>query len=204
MTKFFLRRPIFAAVCSLVVLLAGLIVLPSLPIAQYPRIAPPVVTVTATYLGASAQEVESSVTVPLETAINGVEGLRYISSTSTNNGLSTITCTFDLSRDLDRATADVQNAVQGATGLLPASVNQIGVQVAKNSGSFVLAMGLVSDNPQIDQIKLSNYANVYIKDVSSAFPASATCASSASAATRCGCGWIRRSWPITASPPRTS
>jgi HAE1 family hydrophobic/amphiphilic exporter-1 len=154
LTKFFLRRPIFAAVCSLVVLLAGLIVLPSLPIAQYPRIAPPVVTVTATYLGASAQEVESSVTVPLETAINGVEGLRYISSTSTNNGLSTITCTFDLSRDLDRATADVQNAVQGATGLLPASVNQIGVQVAKNSGSFVLAMGLVSDNPQSDQIEL--------------------------------------------------
>ncbi len=101
MTKFFLRRPIFAAVCSLVVLLAGLIVMPTLPIAQYPRIAPPVVTVSATYLGASAEEVESSVTVPLEEAINGVEGLRYITSQSTNNGASTITCSPILARPLD-------------------------------------------------------------------------------------------------------
>jgi HAE1 family hydrophobic/amphiphilic exporter-1 len=169
-TKFFLRRPIFAAVCSLVVLLAGLIVMPTLPIAQYPRIAPPVVTVSATYLGASAEEVESSVTVPLEEAINGVEGLRYITSQSTNNGASTITCTFDLSRDLDRATADVQNAVQSATGLLPTSVNQLGVTVAKNSGTFVMAMGLVSNNPDWDQIKLSNYADVYIKDVLKRLP----------------------------------
>jgi hydrophobic/amphiphilic exporter-1 (mainly G- bacteria), HAE1 family len=165
LTKFFLRRPIFAAVCSIVVMLAGLIVIPGLPIAQYPRIAPPVVSVNATFIGADAQSVESSVTVPLEEAINGVEGLRYITSQSTNNGLSTITCTFDLTRDLDRATADVQNAVQSAVGLLPATVQQTGVIVTKNSGSFVLAMALTSDNPDFDQIKLSNYADVQIKDV---------------------------------------
>jgi HAE1 family hydrophobic/amphiphilic exporter-1 len=154
----------------MVVMLAGLIVIPTLPIAQYPRIAPPVVSVNATYIGADAQSVESAVTVPLEEAINGVEGLRYITSQSTNNGLSTITCTFDLSRDLDRATADVQNAVQSATGLLPTVVQQTGVTVTKNSGTFVLAMALTSTNPNFDQIKLSNYANVQIKDVLKRLP----------------------------------
>ncbi|MBV9102593.1 MAG: efflux RND transporter permease subunit, partial [Candidatus Eremiobacteraeota bacterium] len=170
MTKFFLRRPIFAAVCSMVIMIAGLISIPTLPIAQYPRIAPPIVSVNATYLGANAQAVESSVTVPLEEAINGVQGLRYITSQSTNNGLSTITCTFDLSRDLDRATADVQNAVQTASGVLPASVQQTGVTVTKNSGTFILAMALTSTNPDWDQIRLSNYANVYIKDVLKRLP----------------------------------
>jgi hydrophobic/amphiphilic exporter-1 (mainly G- bacteria), HAE1 family len=169
-TKFFLRRPIFAAVCSMVIMIAGLVAIPTLPIAQYPRIAPPIVSVNAVYIGANAQAVESSVTVPLEEAINGVEGLRYITSQSTNNGLSTITCTFDLSRDLDRATADVQNAVQSATGLLPAVVQQTGVTVTKNSGSFVLAMALTSTNPDWKQIRLSNYANVYIKDVLKRIP----------------------------------
>ena len=92
--SFFLRRPIFAAVCSLTILIAGLIAIPTLPVAQYPAIAPPVVTVTANYIGASPQAVESSVTTPLEQAINGVEGIRYISSQSTQ-GTSTITVTFE-------------------------------------------------------------------------------------------------------------
>ncbi|MGH7708933.1 MAG: efflux RND transporter permease subunit [Vulcanimicrobiaceae bacterium] len=170
MTRFFLSRPIFAAVCSLVILIAGAIVLPTLPIAQYPRIAPPVVTVSANYIGASAQAVETSVTTPLEEAINGVEGLRYMSSTSTNDGTSSITCTFDLSRDLDRATADVQNAVQSAQGQLPAEVVQTGVTVAKNSGTFVMAIAMTSDNPAIDQIQLSNYAELNIKDTLKRIP----------------------------------
>jgi HAE1 family hydrophobic/amphiphilic exporter-1 len=163
-TRFFLRRPIFAAVCSLIILIAGLVVLPTLPIAQYPRIAPPVVTVTATYIGANAEAVESSVTTPLEEAINGVEGLRYITSTSTNQGVSTITCTFDLSRDLDRAAADVETAVQSAQGLMPAQVLQTGVIVSKNSGTFVIAIALTSDESSVDQIALSNYADLYVKD----------------------------------------
>ncbi len=162
MTQFFLRRPVFAAVCSLIVMLAGLIVIPTLPIAQYPQIAPPVVTVSALYNGANAQAVESAVTTPLEQAINGVQGLRYISSSSANNGTSTITCTFDLGTNLDIAATDVQNAVQSATGQLPAEVIQTGVTVTKNSGTFILAGALRSTNPQFNQLFLSNYAELNV------------------------------------------
>jgi len=161
-TQFFLRRPIFAAVCSLIVLIAGLIAIPTLPIAQYPQIAPPVVTVNATYIGANAQAVESAVTTPLEQAINGVEGLRYITSTSSNNGTSTITCTFNLGTNLDIAATDVQNAVQSASGQLPAEVQQTGVTVTKNSGTFIMALALKSNNPQFNQLFLSNYAELNV------------------------------------------
>lgn len=162
MTAFFLRRPIFAAVCSLIILIAGLIVLPTLPIAQYPQIAPPVVTVNAVYTGANAQAVEAAVTTPLEQAINGVEGLRYISSTSTDNGQSTITCTFRLGTDLDIAATDVQNAAQSAMGLMPAEVKQTGITVTKNAGSFIMALAMRSNNPQISQLFLSNYAELNV------------------------------------------
>jgi hydrophobic/amphiphilic exporter-1 (mainly G- bacteria), HAE1 family len=159
--QFFLRRPIFAAVCSLTILIAGLIAIPTLPIAQYPNIAPPVVTVTASYIGASPEAVESSVTTPLEQAINGVEGVRYISSQSTQ-GTSTITVTFDLGRNLDIAAADVQNVAQSALGQLPAVVQQTGLTVGKNSGSFVMALGLQSNSNQYDSEFLSNYAELNI------------------------------------------
>ena len=162
MIEFFLRRPVFSAVCSLIVLIAGLIAIPTLPIAQYPQIAPPVVTVTAVYTGANAQAVESAVTTPLEQAINGVEGLRYISSTSSNNGTSQITCTFNLGTNLDIAATDVQNAVQSASGRLPGEVLQTGITVTKNSGSFVMAISLESHNPQISQLVLSNYAELNV------------------------------------------
>lgn len=160
MISLFLRRPVLTAVCSLVILIAGAVVIPTLPIAQYPKIAPPVVTVSALYIGANAQTVESSVTTPLEQAINGVEGLRYISSTSSNDGLSTITCTFRLGTDLETATTDVQNAVQSAMGRLPDAVKQTGVTVAKNAGTFVLAIALISDNPRYGPLYLSNYADL--------------------------------------------
>ncbi len=159
--QFFLRRPIFAAVCSLAILIAGLIAIPTLPVAQYPAIAPPVVTVTATYIGASPQAVETSVTTPLEQAINGVEGVRYISSQSAQ-GVSTITVTFDLGRNLDIAGADVQNAVQSALGQLPAVVQQTGITVSKNSGSFVMALALESDSSKYDAEFLGNYAELNI------------------------------------------
>ena len=162
MTQFFLRRPIFAAVCSLVLILAGLITIPTLPIAQYPQIAPPVVTVNAVYNGANAEAVESAVTTPLEQAVNGVEGLRYISSTSSNNGVSTITCTFNLGTNLDIAATDVQNAVQSASGQLPNEVKQTGVTVTKNSGTFIMAGALRSSNPQFNQLFLSNYAELNV------------------------------------------
>jgi hydrophobic/amphiphilic exporter-1 (mainly G- bacteria), HAE1 family len=160
-TTFFLQRPIFAAVCSLIILIAGLVAIPTLPVAQYPAIAPPVVSVQAVYIGASPQAVETAVTIPLEQAVNGIEGLRYVTSQS-SQGVSTITCTFSLGRSLDIAASDVQNAVQSALGRLPNEVKQTGITVSKNSGSFVMALALVSDNKQHDQQFLGNYAELNI------------------------------------------
>ena len=154
---FFLRRPIFAAVCSLVILLLGLVALPVLPIAQYPNIAPPTVIVTSVYTGASAEAVEASVTTPLEQAINTVQGLKYMQSQSGSDGTSTITCTFSLDRSLDQAANDVQNAVNLAQGILPTEVKQVGVTVSKNSGTFVMALGVTSDDPRWDPIYMTNY-----------------------------------------------
>jgi HAE1 family hydrophobic/amphiphilic exporter-1 len=161
MTDFFLRRPVFAAVCSIVILIAGLVVIPTLPIDQYPQIAPPVVTVTANYVGASPQAVEAQVTNPLENAINSAQGLRYISSTSAQ-GVSSITATFNLGTNLDIAAADVQNLVQSVVGQLPQTVQQVGVTVSKNSGAFVMGIALVSDNKKYDTLFLSNYAQLNI------------------------------------------
>jgi HAE1 family hydrophobic/amphiphilic exporter-1 len=155
--EFFLKRPIMASVFSLVILLLGLISIPTLPIAQFPNIAPPTVTVAAFYQGASAEAVESSVTVPLEEAINGVQGLRYIQSSSGSDGSSTITATFNLDRDLDQAANDVQNAVNLAQGRLPNEVKQVGVTVSKNSGTFVAALGVTSSDARWDQAYLTNF-----------------------------------------------
>jgi len=124
--NFFISRPIFSAVCSIILALAGLLAIPSLPIAQYPDLAPPQVTVTSTYVGASSDVVESAVTIPLEQELNGVEGMRFISSTSGNDGVSTITITFQPTRDIDVAAVDVQNRVSRASARLPAQVNQAG------------------------------------------------------------------------------
>jgi hydrophobic/amphiphilic exporter-1 (mainly G- bacteria), HAE1 family len=160
-TKVFLTRPVLAAVCSLVIMIGGLVVMPTLPLAQYPQIAPPVVTITASYVGASPQAVEAQVTTPLEQAVNTVQGLRYIMSQSAQ-GTSTITCTFTLETNLDIAAADVQNLVQSAIGQLPATVQQVGVQVSKNSGTFVLGIALTSDTKQYNTLFLSNYAQLNI------------------------------------------
>ncbi|MDF2692147.1 MAG: efflux system, inner rane transporter CmeB, partial [Labilithrix sp.] len=162
--EFFLRRPVLAAVCSLLIVLAGAISIPSLPIAQYPQLAPPQVTVTAMYNGASAEVVESAVTTPLEQQINGVEGMKYITSTSTNNGLATIVVTFEIGRDPDLAAVDVQNRVQQALGRLPNEVKVTGVTVKKNSSSFVLAFALFAEHDEYDAVFISNYADRYIVD----------------------------------------
>ncbi|MGA8796375.1 MAG: efflux RND transporter permease subunit, partial [Candidatus Cybelea sp.] len=161
MTKVFLTRPVLATVCSLIILIGGLVVMPTLPLAQYPQISPPVVTITASYVGAAPQAAEAQVTTPLEEAVNTVQGLRYISSTS-SQGTSTITCTFTLETNLDIAAADVQNSVQSAIGQLPATVQQVGVQVSKNSGSFVMGIALTSDTSKYNTLFLSNYAQLNI------------------------------------------
>ena len=112
----FIRRPILASVCSLVLILAGAVAIPTMPVAQYPSLAAPQVNVTAIYTGANAQEVETAVTTPLEQAINGVEGMLYMTSSSTNSGISTVTVTFDVTRDQDVAAVDVQNRVNQTLG----------------------------------------------------------------------------------------
>jgi hydrophobic/amphiphilic exporter-1 (mainly G- bacteria), HAE1 family len=162
---FFLHRPVFASVCALFIILAGLISIPTLPVAQFPQVAPPVVTVTTNFIGANAQAAEASVTTPLEEAINGVDGLRYITSTTTSDGTSTIVCTFQLDRNIDLAANDVQNQVNNTIGRLPAEVRATGVTVTKNSGTFVMAMGLASSDKRYDRIFISNYAANNIVDV---------------------------------------
>jgi HAE1 family hydrophobic/amphiphilic exporter-1 len=161
---FFIRRPVFATVCSLLIILAGAIAIPTLPIAQFPVLAPPQVTVSAYYTGANAQAVESGVTTLLEQAINGAEGMRYLSSSSGNDGSSSITATFRLERSLDIAAVDVQNRASTAQGRLPASVQQTGVTINKNSGSFVLAYGVFSADNRYDPLFISNYLDVYVRD----------------------------------------
>jgi hydrophobic/amphiphilic exporter-1 (mainly G- bacteria), HAE1 family len=162
--EFFIRRPIFAAVCSIIVLLAGLVAIPTLSISQYPDLAAPTVTVTSTYVGASSDVVESAVTIPLEQELNGVEGMRYISSSSGNDGVSSITLTFEPTRDVEIAAVDVQNRVGRAASRLPAQVNQAGIVVNKASTQLLLSMGLFSDDNRYDAGFLSNYADVNLRD----------------------------------------
>ncbi|HEY0874673.1 MAG TPA: multidrug efflux RND transporter permease subunit [Vicinamibacterales bacterium] len=164
MVDTFIRRPILASVCSLVLILAGLVAIPTMPVAQYPVLAPPQISVTAFYTGANAQEVETAVTTPLEQAINGVEGMLYMTSTSTNSGVSTITITFDVTRDQDVAAVDVQNRVNQALGRLPADVRTTGVTVQKQSTGFVMAVGVFAENGEYDSLFLSNYLDLYVKD----------------------------------------
>ncbi|MDX2213666.1 MAG: efflux RND transporter permease subunit, partial [Oculatellaceae cyanobacterium bins.114] len=134
--NFFIKRPVFSTVCALIILILGAISIPTLPISQFPEISPPQVTVNAIYTGADAEGVESSVTNILEREINGVQGLRYMTSSSSNSGTSTITVTFDSSRDIDIAAVDVQNRVSAAEPQLPQSVQRTGVTVNKESSNF--------------------------------------------------------------------
>lgn len=160
--NFFISRPIFASVCSLFIVIAGLVSIPNLPISQYPAIVPPQVKVTSVYTGASAAAVEASVTNVLEQQINGVKGMKYITSTSGNDGTSTINVTFDLDRDVDAAAVDVQNRVGSVQGRLPEEVKKTGVTVDKVSTTIIFAAALASKTH--DALYLSNYADLYIKD----------------------------------------
>jgi len=160
----FISRPILATVCSLVIVLAGALAIPTMPVAQYPDVAPPQVTVVAAYTGANAEAVETAVTTPLEQAINGVEGMLYMTSASSNSGLSQITVVFDVTRNGDMALVDVQNRVNQALGRLPAEVRQLGVTVQKQSNNFVMGAGVYSDRGQYDSLFMSNYIDVYVKD----------------------------------------
>jgi HAE1 family hydrophobic/amphiphilic exporter-1 len=161
---FFIKRPVFSTVCALIILLIGAISIPTLPIARFPDISPTQINVAANYTGASAEVVESGVTNILERQINGVEGVKYITSSSSNDGSSNITVTFEASRDKDIAAVDVQNRVSAAEAQLPDVVQRTGVRVTKQSNNILLAIGLYTDNQEYDNIFLSNYADLYLAD----------------------------------------
>jgi HAE1 family hydrophobic/amphiphilic exporter-1 len=161
---FFIKRPVFATVCALLIILAGSAVIPTLPIAQFPTLAPPQISVTSVYVGASAQTVETAVTVPLEQQINGAEGMKYVTSTSSSNGVSTITATFNLDRDPDLAAVDIQNRVNTAQGRLPNAVKATGITIVKASSNFVLGAAIFSPEGRYSPLFMSNYLDVYVRD----------------------------------------
>ena len=170
MVDFFIKRPIFATVCALLIILAGAVCIPSLPISLYPDLAPPQVTVTSNYVGANAQVVESAVTIPLEQQINGVEGMHYITSTSANDGTSTINVTFRTGYDLNIAAVDVQNRVATAQGRLPQEIKNTGVTITKANPNFVFAAGFYSPDNSLSNQYISNYLDVYVKDALKRIP----------------------------------
>jgi HAE1 family hydrophobic/amphiphilic exporter-1 len=160
----FIRRPILAGVFAAVIVLAGAIAIPTLPIAQYPQLAAPQVIVSAFYTGASASVVETAVTQPLEQAINGVQGMSYMTSTSANDGSCSITVTFDVTRDPDLAAVDVQNRVNQAAGRLPNEVKALGITVSKASSGFVFGAAVYAEHGEYDPLFMSNYLDVYVRD----------------------------------------
>ena len=163
-SRLFITRPILATVCSLLLMLAGAIAIPTLPIARYPELTPPSVSVSAFYTGANAQAVESAVTTPLEQAINGVEGMLYMTSSSTNSGFASINVTFEIGRDADLAAVDVQNRVNQAIGRMPADVRTNGISVTKNTTGFLGAVGFYSTDNRYDELFISNYLDLYVRD----------------------------------------
>src|SRR3954468_11153093 len=164
LSRFFIDRPIFAAVLSAFVVLAGLAAMRVLPVAQYPEIAPPVVTVQALYPGASAQVLEQTVAAPLENQINGVEHMIYMSSTSTSQGVVQIQVTFDIGTDPDKAALNVNNRVKRAEARLPLEVRRQGVTVEKGSSAFLQVLAFSSPDGRYDNLYISNYVTLNILD----------------------------------------
>lgn len=163
-SRYFIDRPIFAFVISIVLVLAGLAAMRALPIAQYPEIAPPVVQVTAVYPGASAQVLEQTVAAPIENAITGVEGMMYMSSTSTSSGVTTIEVTFEIGTDVDQAAVNVNNRVKQVEARLPEETRRQGVIVQKGSSSFLQVHAFYSPDGSRESLWTSNYVTMNILD----------------------------------------
>ncbi|MGD9768952.1 MAG: efflux RND transporter permease subunit, partial [Pseudolabrys sp.] len=164
-SHFFIDRPIFASVVSIVFIVLGGVAYLRLPVAQYPEIAPPIINIVGQYPGASAETVAETVVAPIEQQVNGVEGMIYLSSNSTADGRFSISVTFDIGVNLDIAQVQVQNRVATATPRLPTQVQQIGVTVAKSSPDILMVVNLFSPDQVRDAIFMTNYANLQIKDV---------------------------------------
>ncbi|MEX2963119.1 efflux RND transporter permease subunit [Microbulbifer sp. TYP-18] len=169
-SAFFIRRPRFAFVVSILITLAGLLTLPILPVAQFPDITPPTITATAQYNGASAEVMRDSVAVPIESEVNGVEDMLYMSSTSGNDGSYALTVTFETGTDDDIAQVNVQNRVQQANPTLPEDVLRNGVVVQKKSNTMLMVVNLISPEQKFDELFLSNYAEIFLRDELSRVP----------------------------------
>ncbi len=170
LSKFFIDRPIFAGVLSIVVFLAGAISMFSLPVTEYPEVVPPSIVVTAVYPGANPRVLSEAVATPLEEQINGVENMLYMSSTATSDGVLTTTVTFRIGTDVDLAQVQVQNRVAQALPRLPEEVRQSGVTTVKSSPNFIMVVHLVSPDKRYDMVYLRNYALLQIKDVIGRIP----------------------------------
>src|SRR6202171_1053822 len=169
-SRFFINRPIFASVLSIVIVLAGSIALFTLPLAQYPEITPPTVEVSASYPGANAQVVADTVAAPIEQQVNGVENMIYMSSQCTNDGNYTLTVTFKPGADLNIAQVLVPHRVSLAQPILPALVQRRGISVKKKSPSVLMIVNLFSPNGSHDNLYLSNYATIQLRDELSRLP----------------------------------
>ncbi len=164
LARFFVDRPVFATVISVVIVLAGLVAVFTLPVAQYPDVTPPTVLVTAVYPGANAQTVRDTVAAPIEEQVSGVEGMMYMSSRCTNDGAYNLTVTFKLGTDSDMAQVLVQNRVSLALPVVPALVQNEGITIKKQSPNTLMIVNLVSPDGRYDNMFLSNYATIYVKD----------------------------------------
>src|SRR5499427_7308454 len=160
----FIDRPIFATVLSIVIVIVGTVALTQLPIAQYPEVAPPTITVTANYPGANAKVVADTVATPIEQEVNGVENMIYMSSRCTNDGQMLLDVTFKLGTNLDMAQVLVQNRVKIAEAKLPEDVKRQGVTTKKKSPSILLCVNLISPGGRYNQLYLSNFATTQVKD----------------------------------------
>src|SRR6188768_2107262 len=163
-SRFFIDRPIFAGVLSLLIVLAGLIAVRALPISEYPEVVPPQVVVRANYPGANPKVIAETVATPLEEAINGVEGMLYMSSQATTDGLMTLSVTFKLGTDADKAQQLVQNRVSQAEPRLPEEVRRLGIATVKSSPDITMVVHLVSPNGRYDMNYLRNFAALNVKD----------------------------------------
>lgn len=167
---FFIDRPIFSAVLSILIVIVGGIGLYLLPVDQYPQITPPVVKISASYPGASASTVSQAVATPIEQELNGTPGMLYMESSSSNSGGLSISVTFDISTDPDLAAVEIQNRVKLAESRLPAEVVQNGISVEKQSSNQLMTLTLTSDDPRFDEIYLSNFATINVLDVLKRIP----------------------------------
>src|SRR6476646_681443 len=170
MSRYFIDRPIFAWVLAIIVMLAGIIAIRGLPIAQFPQIAPPAVSITATYPGADAETLERTTTQVIEQQLKGIDHLRYFSSSSSSAGTAIITVTFDQGTDPDIAQVQVQNKLQAATPLLPQEVQRQGLLVAKATQNFLLVIGVYSTNGAHDGVDLADLIVSKIQDPLSRSP----------------------------------